>query len=54
MIDPKQGPLFRTRRNEEPSRACPATSVSAGTAPKNKNAGNPPVRIETAFSVVGS
>jgi hypothetical protein len=57
MIDPKQGPLFRTGRHVEPSapsRPHPARRASADTAPKPKSVGKRPFVSKRQFSVVGS
>ena len=57
MIDPKQGPLFRTSRNAEPSgpsRPHPAKHASADTAPDPERAGKRPSQSKRHFSVVGS
>ena len=53
MIDPKQGPLFRTRHNAELS-AHPAKHASADTAPEPKSAGKRPFASKRQFSVVGN
>ncbi len=57
MIDPKQGPLFRTRHKAEmsaSSRPHPAKHTSAETAPEPKSAGKRPFASKRQFSVVGS
>lgn len=57
MIDPKQGPLFRTRRDAEPtgsSRPHPAKRASADTASEAKRTGGRPSTSKRHFSVVGS
>jgi hypothetical protein len=57
MIDPKQGPLFRTSRNAEPSgpsRPHLARHASADTAPDPERAGKRPFPSKRHFSVVGS
>ena len=57
MIDPKQGPLFRTSRNAEPSspsRPHPAKDASADTASDSERAGERPFPSKRHLSVVGS
>ena len=57
VIDPKQGPLFRTRHKAEmsaSSRPHPAKHTSAETAPEPKSAGKRPFASKRQFSVVGS
>ena len=53
MIDPKQGPLFRTRRNAELS-PHPAKRASADAAPKTEGAGKRPSTSKRQFSFVGN
>jgi hypothetical protein len=53
MIDPKQGPLFRTRRNAELS-ARPEKRASADTTPETKGAGRRPSTSKRQFSFVGN
>ena len=57
MIDPKQGPLFRTSRYAEPSgpsRPHPAKRAADGAAPEPERAGKRPFTSKRQFSVVGS
>jgi len=57
MIDPKQGPLSRTRRKAElsvPSHRHAAKRAPADTAPEPERTGKRPFPAKRQFSVVES
>jgi len=57
MIDPKQGPLSRTRRKAElsvPSYRHAGKRAPADTAPEPERPGKRPFPAQRQFSVVGS